>query len=116
MTTNTLNQMLSKLEESELKELNFTLNALEFKEIVKNTIKDILEDSYGFSRKEQKEKETFGIGLLRSKEVCEKFDVSLCTLWRWEKAGYLTPKRLGKKRLYKAEDIEAVINGGVIVD
>ena len=31
------------------------------------------------------------------------------TLWRWEKAGYLTPVRIGVKVFYRQGDIDAII-------
>lgn len=31
------------------------------------------------------------------------------TLWRWEKAGYLTPVRIGQKVFYRKSHIEAII-------
>lgn len=31
------------------------------------------------------------------------------TLWRWEKAGYLTPVRIGQKVFYRQSHIEAII-------
>lgn len=31
------------------------------------------------------------------------------TLWRWEKAGYLTPVRIGVKVFYRRSDIDAII-------
>lgn len=31
------------------------------------------------------------------------------TLWRWEKAGYLTPVKIGTKVFYRQSDIAAII-------
>ena len=31
------------------------------------------------------------------------------TLWRWEKAGYLTPVRIGVKVFYRRSDIDGII-------
>jgi len=31
------------------------------------------------------------------------------TLWRWEKAGYLTPVRIGAKVFYRQSDIDGII-------
>ncbi|MGI6243412.1 MAG: helix-turn-helix domain-containing protein [Prevotella sp.] len=36
--------------------------------------------------------------------------VTLSTLWRWEKANYLIPVRVGSKVLYRESDIQKVIN------
>ena len=47
--------------------------------------------------------------LLTINEVVEKYNVSRSTLQRWEKLEYLLPVRLGKKVLYRTEDIKSAI-------
>ena len=37
--------------------------------------------------------------------------VDKSTLWRWEKQGYLTPIRVGKKVKYKGSDIKLCMEG-----
>ena len=48
---------------------------------------------------------------LTSKEVARMLGVSYCTLWRWNKSGYLCHVKCGRKSLYKKSDIDKLING-----
>ena len=43
------------------------------------------------------------------KEASKILNVSLATLWKWAKSGYLTPVKIGTKVLYKASDIEEIM-------
>lgn len=47
---------------------------------------------------------------LTAKQTAEKLGVDLSTLWRWEKDRYLIPVRAGRKRKYKASDINSMLN------
>lgn len=42
-------------------------------------------------------------------EICR---VNLSTLNRWEKSGYLTPVRIGRRVMYRTGDIREAINRG----
>lgn len=42
-------------------------------------------------------------------EVARMLNVGLSTLWRWAKIGYLTPVKVGTKVLYRASDINALL-------
>lgn len=48
--------------------------------------------------------------------AAKALNVTLSTLWRWAKIGYLVPVKVGTKVLYRASDIEAMLNrkGGEI--
>ena len=51
-------------------------------------------------------------GLMSSKEVCQLLKVSLPTLWRWNKAGFLVPLKIGKGKYslkYKPEDVNRIL-------
>ena len=50
--------------------------------------------------------------LLDYKEALELFGVSGQTLWRWRKAGYIRPVRVGGKLKYRREDCVEILNGG----
>ena len=57
---------------------------------------------------EQKAKEM----LLTPTEVCEQLKISDVTLWRWQKAEYLTPLYIGGKRRFKSSEVQAIIEKG----
>lgn len=42
-------------------------------------------------------------------EAAKALNVTLTTLWRWAKIGYLTPVKIGTKVLYKASDIDRML-------
>ena len=49
-----------------------------------------------------------------AQEVCRMLSVSMPTLWRWAKAGYLLPIMMGssgrKKRLFRKSDVDKILN------
>ena len=42
-------------------------------------------------------------------EAAEMLNVTVQTLWRWAKSGYLTPVKIGTKVLYRYSDIEKML-------
>ena len=50
--------------------------------------------------------------LIDYKEALELFGVSGQTLWRWRKAGYISPVRVGGKLKYRRADCIEILNGG----
>ena len=50
--------------------------------------------------------------LLTPTDVCEQLKISDVTLWRWQKAEYLTPLYIGGKRRYKASEVQSIIEKG----
>ncbi|MBQ2171632.1 MAG: helix-turn-helix domain-containing protein [Bacteroidales bacterium] len=50
--------------------------------------------------------------LLDYKAALELFGVSGQTLWRWRKAGYIHPVRVGGKLKYRRADCIEILNGG----
>ena len=48
---------------------------------------------------------------LTAKETAEFLKVDISSLYRFEKSGYLMPIRVGKKRLYRIEDLENILQG-----
>ena len=50
--------------------------------------------------------------LLTPTEVCEQLKISDVTLWRWQKAEYLTPLYIGGKRRFKSSEVQAIIEKG----
>jgi len=49
--------------------------------------------------------------LLSTHKVSEILDVDKSTLWRWAKAGYLVPIKIGTKTRYRKSDIEKLLSG-----
>lgn len=47
--------------------------------------------------------------LLPEEDVIVEFSVSKPTLWRWKKAGYLKPSKLGRTNYYRRADINAAM-------
>lgn len=41
-------------------------------------------------------------------EVCKLFRISKSTLWRWKRDKYLSPVKVGNKKLYLKSDVEKV--------
>lgn len=48
--------------------------------------------------------------LYTASEVGEMLHVTSTTLYRWDKANYLKPTRIGGKRFYRGEDIKKLSN------
>lgn len=46
---------------------------------------------------------------LSADEVAAKLKVSKVTLWRWEKSGYLVPKKVGRKPYYLTSQIKSLM-------
>ena len=58
--------------------------------------------------KEEPQQEAY----LSNDEVAAKLGVSLNTLWRWGRDGYLKPFKVGKRVFYKSSDVEALMQQG----
>ena len=81
---------------------NLTPDQFEFlAEKIAMKVVSILKDEKQDKRSEEE--------LLTINEVAKKYNVSRSTLQRWEKLEYLLPVRLGKKVLYRTEDIKSAI-------
>lgn len=46
---------------------------------------------------------------LDRKQTAKLLGVSLATLWKWAKDGYLVPAKIGTKVLYKPSDIDEIL-------
>lgn len=46
---------------------------------------------------------------LSRKDASKMLGVSLATLWKWAKDGYLKPVKIGTKVMYKRSDVEALL-------
>lgn len=78
---------------------------------------DLLEANEALVRKVRREvereleqrREEYGDTLVPREEVLRMLKVDPSTLWRWEKAGYLSPVRIGVKVMYRKGDLDRVI-------
>ena len=61
---------------------------------------------------EEERKNAEEIAAMSRKEAAEKLRVSVHTLWRWARDGYLVPKRIGRRVLYLKSDVERIIMRG----
>lgn len=50
---------------------------------------------------------------LTQKQVCERYRISLTTINRRQHEGIFKPKYIGRKALYRVQDIENYLNGNV---
>lgn len=79
-----------------------------------NDLKQIVSEMYHAER----ERTEVAIKLHRERptltrsEAAKALNVSLATLWHWAKSGYLVPTKIGTKVLYKATDIDRILNKG----
>ena len=48
---------------------------------------------------------------LTAKETAEFLKISPSSLIRWNKSGYLVPVRVGSRKMYRIEDLEAILQG-----
>ena len=83
--------------------MKIEVSATDLQEAIKNMVSDLLEQ-----HKEKKPPERY----ITPKITARELDVSLSTLWRWNKEGYLKPVAIGGKRRYKLSDIEKIKEGG----
>jgi hypothetical protein len=51
---------------------------------------------------------------LTQKQVAEKFNIHLTTLWNWTNKGILTKYNVGKRAYYKRGEVQAAFDNGKI--
>ena len=83
-------------------QVQLLINAIDLKE----AFLQWSEESNQLQVKNQEE-ETY----LTAREAAENIGVTLSTLWRWDKAGYLKKTKVGRKNLYRLSDIEDLKGG-----
>lgn len=83
---------------------NTIMENFDFREFVSAIVADEVEKALNAERTKKEETK-----LLSADEVAKFFGVSMVTLWRWEKAKYLTPTKIGKKRMYRADVVNELI-------
>ncbi len=48
---------------------------------------------------------------LSTDQVCQMLNVSVGTLWRWNKSGYLSSVKVGRRPMYRQSDIDRLRSG-----
>jgi len=48
--------------------------------------------------------------LYTRQEIMKKFDVCSTTIWRWDKLGIITSKKIGNRRYYPESEIKALVS------
>lgn len=75
------------------------------KEELEEAIRSVVSDFLAEREADKKD------ALIRRKATTERLNVDNSTLWRWEKAGYLIPVRIGKAVYYRESDVQAIEEG-----
>lgn len=76
-------------------------------EALRNVVRELYHEEQQRTAKaigEQRERPT-----VTRREAARMLNVTLSTLWRWAKEGYLEPVKIGVKVLYRAGDIERML-------
>lgn len=80
----------------------FLVNAQDLKNAIDASIQQAIQElNEGVSKSNND-------NLVPLKEVAETLNVSRCTLNRWNKDGYLTPIKIGRKVFYRQNDINKI--------
>lgn len=61
---------------------------------------------------DEERKQASEVAAISRNEAAAKLCVSVHTLWRWAKDGYLVPKKVGRRVLYLKSDVERIIMRG----
>ena len=67
-------------------------------------------------REQERLREGYGDTLVPREEVLRMLRVHPTTLWRWEKAGYLSPVRIGVKVMYRKGELDRLIGSKTVVE
>lgn len=79
----------------------------QLKQMITNAILEAKEQA------EEERKNAEEVAAMSRNEAAAKLRVSVHTLWRWARDGYLVPKRVGRRVLYLKSDIDKIIQKGV---
>ena len=79
----------------------------QLKQMITNAILEAKEQA------EEERKQASEVATMSRSEVAAKLCVSVTTLWRWARDGYLVPKKVGRRVLYLKSDVERIIMKGI---
>ena len=74
-------------------------------------LKQIVSEMYHSERQRTEEaiRQHREVPTISREEAAKILGVSLTTLWHWSKSGYLTPVKIGTKVMYRATDIDTIL-------
>lgn len=82
----------------------------EFKEILSEQVKEVFNDVIKNNKSSFQKTESPSVERYKTREETRRyFNVSLTTLYYWEKAGILLPDRIGRRVLYSEKAIAEAI-------
>lgn len=79
------------------------------KEDLREILVEIVEEIVGKARQAENRHESDEKWLTRD-EVCNMLRITLTTLWRMEKRGEITSRKIGRRNLYLKTDVDSLIN------
>lgn len=85
--------------------IQLVIGANELKELASQLIEKVRGEF--ISEEDRKNQNTY----LTTEAVCEMLGKTRSTLWRWEKAGYLVPIKVGKTLKYRLSDVLKIKEG-----
>ena len=89
----------------ELSNLNANISVCVTLADLKEFVSELVAEAVAKPQQEREEK------FLSVDEVCEILHVSSNTLWRWGKTGYLNSIKVGRKTMYRLNDIDNLRKG-----
>lgn len=79
----------------------------EFKEVLSEQVREVFGELFKHTKSPSEEPEK--VRYKTREETRHLLNVSLTTLYYWEKAGILIPNRIGRRVLYSIEAVEAAV-------
>ena len=95
-------ELISFLEQRS--DISITLKSGELREVINNWAHQALAE---VTEKTKKTPETYH----SRNETARRLGVNLSTLWHYDKKNYLSPVKVGGRRLYKESDIQRILEG-----
>lgn len=99
---NSIIMNLNELIKSKTPNLQLVIGITDLKEFAIEIVDEVLSQNI---EKEKEEK------YLTTRETANKIGCDISTLWRWNKAGYLSSIKVGGKVRYRESDIRKVMEG-----
>lgn len=92
-------------------EMSVTVRLSDLLEANEALVKKVREEA---ERELERRREEYGDTLVPREDVLRMLKVDPSTLWRWEKAGYLSPVRIGVKVMYRKGDLDRLVGSKTV--